>query len=175
MKTKRTIYCLVAYLAGTLCASLLPAKAIDEVNAWRKANGLPAFQEDAALTKFAQMKAEYRAARLLKDGHQGPRCPSNCREGTAEAEPWWGWLSCCMEESGKTAGAGVAIGEDGERYMVLVVRGTRGTALSRRIRPLKTAHMTPDAPIIKRIKGFTAPQTKRRFYRKRMVSPACRT
>ncbi len=132
------------------------AAAIDEVNYWRKHNRhgrLPAFVEDKALTKFAQRKAEFRAARGLKDGHQGLKPPDGCREGTAEALPMFGWISCCMEETGRYAGAGVAIGDDGERYMVLVVRGKGYAPFGRKNRMcIPTAHMTPDAPRVHRIK-----------------------
>jgi len=144
------------YLKG-LCLLLLVvstanAAALDEVNYWRRHNGLSKFIEDRGLTRFAQRKAEFRAARGLKDGHDGPKCPDNCREGTAEARPMWGWLSCCMDETGKLAGAGVAIGDDGERYMVLVVRGKGYAPRGRRIiMAMKTAHLTPDAPRIRRL------------------------
>ncbi|MEZ6051244.1 MAG: hypothetical protein R3C02_07640 [Planctomycetaceae bacterium] len=70
--------------------------------------GLPALKEDKELTAAAQHKAEYRAARLLKDGHQGPTCPAGCRED-GRSRAWWGWLTCVMEETGTHAGAGVAI------------------------------------------------------------------
>ena len=132
-------------------STLTNAGALDEVNLWRNKNGLPPLVEDKELTLFAQHKAEYRAARLLKDGHHGPRHPEGCREGTGEADPSWGWLTCVMEETGKYAGAGVAIGADGERYMVLVLRGSKGCApRGRQVRPMLTAHLTPDAPIIAR-------------------------
>ena len=127
------------------------AGALDEVNLWRSKNGLSTLAEDKELTLFAQHKSEYRAARLLKDNHHGPRHPEGCREGTGEAHPSWGWLTCVMEETGKYAGAGVAIGVDGERYMVLVMRGPRGYApRGRQVKPLSTAHLTPDAPVIPR-------------------------
>lgn len=128
------------------------ASGIEEVNLWRSRNGLPRFEEDKRLTRFAQYKAEWRASRLLQNGHQGPRCPADCREGTGEATSDWGWLTCVMEETGRYAGAGVAIGPDGQRYMVLVVRGTRGSApIGRKVRPCRTAHLTPDAPRIRSI------------------------
>ena len=86
-------------------ATMAEAKGIDEVNLWRTRNGLRPFVEDAELTKFAQRKAEYRAARLLKNGHQGPACPAGCREGTGEATADWGWLTCVMEEDGHVRGS----------------------------------------------------------------------
>ena len=142
-----------AILLGLLMCSFANAKAIDEVNYWRKRNGLRPYVEDKRLTAAAQHKAEYRAARLLKNGHQGPACPAGCREGTGEARPDWGWLTCVMEESGSRAGAGVAIGDDGERYMVLIVRGSRGSApKGRNVRPLSTSHLTPNAPRIGRVR-----------------------
>lgn len=144
---------------GLLIATTASGTAIEEVNHWRSQNGLPAFQEDAQLTQFAQAKAEWRAARLAKNGHQGPPTPPGCREGCGEATPEWGWLTCCQEESGQQAGAGVAIGADGERYMVLVIRGTSGSAPRGRqiggggaLRIIRTAHLTPDAPRIGRVR-----------------------
>jgi hypothetical protein len=135
-----------------LLSSTAHAGALDEVNLWRTTNGLPPFHEDTTLTAAAQHKAEYRAARLLKNGHQGPACPPGCREGTGEARAEWGWLTCVMEESGTYAGAGVAIGDDGERYMVLMVRGTHSHApTGRQVHPLRTSHLTPDAPRIQRV------------------------
>ena len=123
--------------------SLAQASAMDEVNYWRTRNGLRPFAEVKALTAAAQQKAEYRAARLLKDNHAGPSCPAGCREGTGEARAEWGWLTCLMEETGSQAGAGVAIGADGERYMVLIVRGTRGSAP--RAQRQTASHSTSDS------------------------------
>ena len=142
-----------------MLATVANATALDEVNHWRTKNGLNALTEDPALTKFAQKKAEYRAARLLKNGHQGPRCPAGCREGCGEAKPFWGWLTCCMEETGNEAGAGVAVGEDGERCMVLIMKGTKGHAPRGRkighkgcsLKIINTSHLTPDAPCMPRI------------------------
>lgn len=133
--------------------SIAQASGMDEVNAWRRKNGLLPFREVPWMTSMAQKKAEYRAARLLKDGHQGPKCPTGCREGTGEAIPWWGWLTCCMEETGKWAGAGVAIGADGERYMVLIVYGVEGWApIGRNVGRPNTAYLTPYPPVIPRWK-----------------------
>lgn len=151
----RQIYALILVAA----ASTAGATAIEEVNYWRSQNGLPPFQEDEQLTQFAQAKAEWRAARLAKNGHQGPSVPAGCREGCGEATPDWGWLTCCQEETGQLAGAGVAIGADGERYMVLVIRGTNGSAPRGRkiggngpLKIVRTAHLTPDAKVMGRIR-----------------------
>lgn len=137
-----------------LCLAL-PANAtgIQEVNYWRSKNGLKPFIEVPWMTAHCQKKAEYRAARGLKDSHEGPSTPTGCIEGTAESTSDWGWHTCCTEESGRYAGAGVAIGEDRERYMVLLVHGKGGNR--RKLTPLKTAHLTPDAPTIKRIASRT--------------------
>jgi len=143
-----------------LCVSLTAnATGIQEVNYWRSKNGLKPFIEVHWMTDFCQKKAEYRAARGLKDNHAGKRCPAGCIEGCAESTPDWGWHTCCTEESGRFAGAGVAIGEDGERYMVLLVWGKGGNR--RNIRPLKTAHLTKDAPIIKRIAWSSSKTTRK--------------
>ena len=154
-----------ASLFVLLIPSLAAASAMDEVNHWRKANGLPELKEVEWMTEFAQNKAEWRAARLAKNGHQGPRCPGGCREGCGEAAPTWGWLTCCQEESGKYAGAGVAIGADGERYMVLIIKGTQGSAPKGRqiggrgsaLRIINTSKLTPDAPKVERIARSSAP------------------
>ena len=145
----------ILILTFLLTAGNLRAEALQEVNAWRKAYGLSTLVEVPWMTKFAQRKAEYRAARGLKNGHAGPRCPAGCREGTAEATPWWGWLSCCMEETGHYAGAGVAVGDDGDRYMVLLLWGTDGAApIGRKITPLtgarSTAKLTPNPVRVER-------------------------
>lgn len=133
-----------------LCATIAAVThgaAIDEVNLFRTTHGLRPFKHDPRLTEFAQMKAEFRAARMLKHGHQGPKNPPGSVEGTAEATAMWGWLSCSMEEDWEFAGAGIAIGGDGERYMVLVVRGGTGAATrGRNLRPVTTAHLTPHPP-----------------------------
>ena len=134
------------FLTVFLFPQIVLASGMDEVNYWRTRNGLYPFAEDPSLTAFAQMKAEYRAQRMMKNSHDGPRWPKGCREGTGEATADWGWLTCCMEENGQVAGAGVAIGPDGERYMVLVVRGETGRQLIRNVNPLRTAHLTPNPP-----------------------------
>lgn len=135
----------LAYAFLTLAPAL--GAGMDEVNYWRSRNRLPVLIEDPALTEFAQMKANYRAQRMLKDGHQGPRWPQGTTEGTGEATAAWGWLTCIMEGEGKYAGAGVAIGPDGERYMVLVIRGPARSLINpHRIRTLPTAHLTPNPP-----------------------------
>lgn len=132
--------------------------AMAELNFWRESNGLPILVEEPDYTEFAQMKAEWRAERLLKDGHDGPQHPEGTREGTGEATPDWGWLTCCQEETAERAGAGIAIGRDGLRYMVLVMRGggdaPKGRAIGgpgSRLRIIDTSHMTPDAPRVMKL------------------------
>ena len=149
-----------ALLLTLLITSITSGSAMDEVNHWRTKNGLEPLKEVPWMTEFAQQKAEWRAARLAQNGHQGPPCPAGCREGCGEADSFWGWLTCCQEETGKWAGAGVAIGADGQRYMVLVIHGTRGTApkgrqiggRGARLRIINTSKLTPDAPRIERIR-----------------------
>jgi len=55
----------------------------------------------------------------------------------------WGWLTCEMECDADEAGAGLAVDPSGERYMVLVVRRSRGL-LIRNVRPIDTSFLTPD-------------------------------
>ena len=140
---------------------------MDEVNEWRRRVGLPTFIEDPAMTRFAEYKARFRAERGLKDGHAGPR-PSDpsWREGTGEAEAWFGWLTCVMEESATHAGAGMCVGHDGERYMVLYVRGGTGQALIPRhnIPTHRTSYLTPNPPSVHdraEVKPETAPKRAR--------------
>ena len=112
-------------------AALCQADAWDEFCEWRTRCGLPQIQEDPVMTKWAQEKANFRAYYRLKNGHQGPRTPAGWREGTGEAKSFWGWLTCCQEEDAAYGGAGICIGLDGERYMVLALRGGSGRSLFR--------------------------------------------
>ncbi len=100
-----------------------------EFNEWRRLCGLPQIKESPEMTAFAQNKANYRAFYRLKNNHAGPKAPDGWREGCAEAFPFWGWLSCRQEEDALEGGAGLAVGLDGERYMVLVLRGGSGRCL----------------------------------------------
>ncbi len=128
--------------------AIVSADAIDEVNEWRKRSGLPLFIEDPAMTKFATMKARYRAERNLRDGHQGPRPPAGWHEGTGEAYATWGWLTCETESEFMYAGAGICVGRDGTRFMVLVCRDGSGRALlPREDSPVhNTSHLTRNPP-----------------------------
>ncbi|KAA5543146.1 CAP domain-containing protein [Roseiconus nitratireducens] len=138
----RLILCV---LIASTSAAIVHGSAFDEVNAWRRAAGLPALIEDPAMSEFAQRKAEYRAARGLKNGHQGPSVPSPWTEGCGEATATWGWLTCATECDFRYGGAGVAMGADGERYMVFVGRGGTGRALidPQRYPIIRTSHLTP--------------------------------
>ncbi len=120
----------------------------DEINEWRKRCGLKPFIEDPKMTEFAAKKARYRAERNLRDGHQGPKPPAGWHEGTGEAKPFWGWLTCESESDFRYAGAAMCVGSDGTRYMVLVCREGTGRALiSRNNAPVhNTSFMTPDPP-----------------------------
>lgn len=53
---------------------------------------------------------------VLKDAGRVPGRP---------AQAGAGWLACVMEETGDCGGAGVAIGADGQRYMVLLLNSSR--------------------------------------------------
>jgi hypothetical protein len=129
------------------------ADAIEEVNEWRRRTGLPLFIEDPEMTKFAAMKARYRAEHNLRDGHQGPQPPGGWHEGTGEAMPSWGWLTCEMESDFKYAGAAMCVGRGGTRFMVLVCRGGSGRALvSRQNTPVhNTSYLTPNPPRVRAV------------------------
>lgn len=143
--------------ASRVCAGeIWQMSAIEEVNHWRRANGLPEFIEDAVLTQFCQHKAEYRALNGLRNGHDGPKPPGGCVEGTGEASHEWGWLTCAMEDSGTHAGAGMCIGWDDERYMVLVVRPP-GRRLLSHVTPIDTSHLSPNPPSVRQLGYHQAP------------------
>ncbi len=129
-------------------AATASADGMAEVNEWRRRCGLPPFLEDPTLTEFALAKARYRAERNLRDGHRGPKPAATWHEGTGEASPSWGWLTCEMESDFKYAGAGVCVGSDGTRYMVLVCREGSGRALlARQNAPVhNTSYLTPNPP-----------------------------
>ena len=141
---------ITAILAST--PATVWADAMDEVNEWRRRSGLPPFVEDPAMTKFAAMKARYRAERNLRNGHQGPRPLAGWQEGTGEAMPSWGWLTCETESAFQYAGAAMCVGSDGTRFMVLVCRGGSGRALvPRQNSPVHdTSYLTPDPPRVGR-------------------------
>ena len=122
------------------------ADGMDEVNEWRRRSGLPPFIEDPAMTKFAELKARFRAERNLRDGHHGPQPAAGWHEGTGEATATWGWLTCESESDFKYAGAALCVGRDGTRFMVLVCRDGSGRALRpRHNAPVhSTAHLTPN-------------------------------
>ena len=136
-------FMMAATMAAT-CAQLAHADGWAEFCEWRRRMGLPQVQQDPAMMAFAQNKANYQASRLIS-GHAGPRTPAGWREGTGNAAASWGWLTCCMEEDARFGGAGMAYGRDGQRYMVLVVRGGSGRALVRRrnLPTFNTSHLTP--------------------------------
>ena len=56
-------------------ASTAYGDGMDEVNEWRRRSGMRPFVEDPAMTKFAKMKAEYRAARRCATDIKGPSLP----------------------------------------------------------------------------------------------------
>lgn len=130
------------------------ADAFEELNAQRRNFGLPPMVEDPELSRWAQMKAEWQAARGVSlytggNGHEGPNCGAGYTEGTGCLEPSWGWATCAMRTYGSpVAGAGLAIGTDGKRYMCLVIRGTGHREWSGRRSVINTSHLSPDAPVI---------------------------
>ncbi len=101
--------------------------ALDEVNATRAARGLSPFIRDEGLTAAARGAADYRAANLIA-GHTSndfayvPSGSSATSAGCAAWEPGLGWGSCCTYDNYTYAGAAVAMGRDGRRYMHLYVR-----------------------------------------------------
>jgi len=137
------------------------ADGLDEVNLQRSRIGLPAYVRDARLCEFAQMKAEWQAARRIcvwngNNGHEGPRFGEvGVTEGTGVTRPHntQGWLSCAADKIGTwQAGAGCAYDSSGNRYNCLLVRCPNGLRESRRTPEylIPTYQLTPDAPVILR-------------------------
>ena len=102
--------------------------ALDEVNEFRRRNGLPPFQRDDGLTTAAMRCAETRAKHLIfghlkSDFAYLPAGVSADSAGCAAYPASYGWMSCCAREHYQFAGAAWAMGADGKRYMHLFVRG----------------------------------------------------
>lgn len=101
--------------------------ALAEVNAARASRGLRPFLRDDGLMAAAESAARWRAARRVS-GHTSndfghvPAGSHADAAGCAAWEPSMGWGSCCAYEDWAYAGAGIAIGADGLRYMHLFVR-----------------------------------------------------
>ncbi len=104
--------------------------ALSEVNQARAARGLAPFLRDEGLTiaakRCAETRARWRIAGHLTGGMGDfaalPAGSSAAAGGCGALEPSWGWQTCCAWDGYSTAGAAVAIGHDGKRYMHLFVR-----------------------------------------------------
>lgn len=112
-------------LGGAAHAADAPHDAIGEVNAARRARGLPPFVRDAALTRGAMHVARWRAERLI-EGHTRndfAGLPVGAQADAAGCAAWRGndWGACCTYENWTYAGAGWQRGRDGRRYMHLFV------------------------------------------------------
>jgi hypothetical protein len=104
--------------------------ALREVNEVRVRRGLRPFIHDDGLCQAACAAAEYRAARCIA-GHCNDFAflPQGCSASAAGCAAWppdMGWGACCTYDNYTHAGAAVAIGPDGQRYMHLFVRGGDG-------------------------------------------------
>lgn len=108
--------------------------ALAEVNAARAARGLPPLIPDPGLTAAARAAADYRAMYRIAGHVPGgmgdfgflPLGTTADSAGCGALEPSWGWGTCCTYENYQFAGAAVAWGADGRRYMHLFVRGNNG-------------------------------------------------
>lgn len=142
---------LLSFFTNTIYAG-----AFEEINEWRRRTGLPAFKMDKKMMAFAQRKARYRAYNDLQNNHTGnEKLPPGWCEGTGEATPSWGFLTCCMEENHVYAGAGLCVNSTtGIRYMVLVLRGGSCRPLISRnnIPTYDTSYLTPKPETVKGIK-----------------------
>jgi len=143
----------------------------DELNAQRANVGLPPLIQNADLMRFAQAKAEWQAARHVSgfvpsgpdnyairrdhrgrpyNGHEGPRIPGVV-EGTGCGRIPGPYITCAWDAKGALeAGTGVAIGSDGFRYMVTMIRAHRTIEANRNVPLINTSHLTPNAPRVPR-------------------------
>jgi hypothetical protein len=102
-------------------------EALAEVNATRATRGLPPYIEDASLTAAAVSAANFRAAKLIA-GHTTndfAHLPAGAHADAAGCAAWtpdWGWGACATYDNFTHAGAAIAFGTDGRRYMHLFVR-----------------------------------------------------
>lgn len=120
-----------------LVLALVPAvtradeAALAEVNAKRATRGLPPYIYDAGLNQAAEAAAKFRAERLMfghvMDTGLGDMrfLPPGVKAATAGCAAYpdrYGWMSCCIWERHRYAGAAWVRGKDGKRYMHLFVR-----------------------------------------------------
>jgi hypothetical protein len=119
----------VPQAAAPPVTTVSPAQgALAEVNATRAARGLPPYIEDGNLTSGAVAAANYRAQHLM-EGHTSndfgflPAGAQARAAGCAAWQPSMGWGACATYDTQyRYAGAGIAMGRDGRRYMHLFVR-----------------------------------------------------
>lgn len=157
----RILICAALLLTSVQCY----ADAFDELNAQRAHWGFPPLIERADLTRRAQAKAEWQAAHDISlkngyNGHEGIMTPPHLSEGTGVADPMWGWMSCRDHTLGSLpAGAGMAIGTNGKRYMCLIIGAPSNRCPQRETGQMysNTSHLTNDAPIIPR-SSFVPPR-----------------
>ena len=141
-----------------VAAATAKAGAWEELNAQRAHMGLPPMIQDEEATAFAQMKAEYQAARGISGfypdsmrskgmtGHEGPRFNLPHVEGTGCSRDGY-WMTCAMRSIGQPrAGAGIATGSDGARYMCLIVLGRNHRDGGVRRPLMYTAHLKDSPP-----------------------------
>ena len=139
-----------------LLTATAQAEPFTEMNAQRAHLGLPPLIRDADLMRKAQKRAEWLAVRQIHSGpdyygHRGANWGPGIIEGIGSLYPDWGWCTCAMRTIGQhRAGAGMVVGTDGRRYMVLLIRGSNLLETQIR-RPLRdTSHMTPDPVRVQR-------------------------
>ncbi len=131
MRRVTVIALVLALFAGTMGTGRADEAALKEVNAKRAASGLPPFIYDAGLTQAAEAAAKFRADRLIfghvMDTNLGdfrflPRGVKAASAGCAAYPDRYGWMSCCIRDRYRFAGAAWVRGRDGKRYMHLFVR-----------------------------------------------------
>jgi len=163
---------LAAFILLFLQVLIARAEALEEVNLQRASWGQKALIKDEELTLAAQKIAEWQAYYQISlqtgyNGHEHPKYePTGTSVGTGVSSSY-GWSSCLMEVYGSyKAGAGLAIGSDGNRYMVLILQGEDHPGCRNGVLMIKTNHLTPDAPLIQRSSLSPPAQARGRFTRK---------
>lgn len=121
---KYALALVIGLLTGS--ATFAADDGLDEVNAARAARGLKPFIRNDALTAGAKACADFRAASRIQvhTSNDFAFAPAGANVSATGCAAWpvsLGWGACCTFDNYTHAGAGIAYGPDGLRYMSLFV------------------------------------------------------
>lgn len=116
----------------TVVKTRATSSAFENVNRQRMSRGLRPFVFSEGLTRAAEKVAAIKAANCLSGHLSGPmsdfamlepgvQCAATGADGSKISANDPNWYTCCMDEPYVYAGAGSAIGPDGNKYMSLFV------------------------------------------------------